>query len=299
VVQGFGAGAARVLAVAIVRDRFAGREMARIMSLTMMVFLAVPIIAPALGSVILAFGSFRLIFVAMVAMAVLLWVWLGFRLPETLHPEYRLAFSMRAILGGIKLTVTNRRSMGYTLAIGLMVGCLMNYVGSSSQVFQTDVYALGHLFPLVFAAVAGVMAVASFLNATLVRRMGMRHLSHGGLLGFLVVAAMMVTAAFAYHGKPPLWMFLSLVAMGQFVFALTVANFNSMAMEPLGAVAGTASSFIGSSTTLLAALLALSAGRAFDGTVLPLSLTYLVLSALALVAVLWAEKWRLFGHGQG
>lgn len=296
VIQGIGAGAARVLAVAIVRDRFAGREMARIMSLTMMVFLAVPILAPAIGSLILVVGSWRLIFVAMVGLAVALAVWFGLRMPETLHPEYRMPFSVRAILAGIRLTVTTRRSAGYSLAMGLMMGCLMTYVGSASQVFQTDVYHLGALFPVVFAGVAGVMAVASFLNASLVRQVGMRRLSHGGVIGFLAVSAGLLATALAFDGRPPFWLFCVFIGLGQFLFALTVSNFNSMAMEPLGAVAGTASSFIGSFTTLLAALLALAAGRAFDGTILPLSLTYMALSALALIAVLWAEHWRLFGH---
>ncbi|MFG1394301.1 multidrug effflux MFS transporter [Xanthobacter agilis] len=296
VIQGAGAGAARVLAVAIVRDRFEGREMARIMSLTMMVFLAVPILAPAAGSLILVFGSWRLIFVAMVALALVLALWFGLRMPETLHPEYRMAFSPRAIFAGMKLTVTTRRAVGYATAMGLMMGCLMAYVGSASQVFQTDVYQLGSLFPVLFAGVAGSMAVASFLNASLVRRMGMRRLSHGGLLGFLAVSVGLVAAAVAFGGKPPFWMFCTLIALGQFLFALTVPNFNSMAMEPLGSVAGTASSFIGCYTTLTAAVLGLFAGRAFDGTVLPLSLTYLVLCVLALVATLWAEHWRLFGH---
>lgn len=296
VIQGAGAGAARVLAVAIVRDRFEGREMARIMSLTMMVFLAVPILAPAAGSLILLLGSWRLIFVAMVVLALVLALWFGLRMPETLHPEYRMSFSPRAILAGMRLTITTRRAFGYATAMGLMMGCLMTYVGSASQVFQTDVYRLGALFPAVFAGVAGVMALSSFLNATLVRRAGMRRLSHGGLLGFLVVAIGLVVSSMVYEGRPPFWMFCALIACGQFLFALTVPNFNSIAMEPLGSVAGTASSFIGCYTTLMAALLALLAGRAFDGTVLPLSLTYLALSILALVATLWAEHWKLFGH---
>lgn len=296
VIQGAGAGAARVLAVAIVRDRFEGREMARIMSLTMMVFLAVPILAPAAGSLILALGSWRLIFVAMVALTLVLALWFGLRMPETLHPEYRMSFSPRAILAGMTLCITTRRSLGYATAMGLMMGCLMTYVGSASQVFQTDVYQLGTLFPVVFAGVALVMALASFLNATLVRRVGMRRLSHGGLLGFLLASVGLVAAGLGFEGKPPFWMFCALVALGQFLFALTVPNFNSIAMEPLGSVAGTASSFIGCYTTLMAALLALAAGRAFDGTVLPLSLTYLTLSVLAVLATLWAEHGRLFGH---
>lgn len=295
-IQGLGAAAGRVLAIAIVRDRFEGREMARIMSLSMMVFLTVPIVAPAMGGAILAFGSWHLIFVAMLALALLLWVWFGLRMPETLHPEYRMVFSLRAIGKGVTLTLTSRRSVGYAMAIGLMMGSLMAYVGSASQVFQTDVYRLGNLFPVAFAAVAGIMAVASFINASMVRRIGMRRLSHGGICGFIATGAMMVASSLAFDGKPPLVLFCGLVAAAQFLFALTVPNFNSMAMEPLGAVAGTASSFIGGFTTLLSAVLGFLVGRAFDGTVLPLSMGYMVLGAVALLFVLWAEKGKLFGH---
>lgn len=296
-VQGIGAASGRVLAVAIVRDRFEGREMARIMSLSMMVFLTVPIVAPAIGSAILAFGSWHMIFVAMLLLAVLIWAWFGIRMPETLHPEYRVAFSFIAIGRGMLLTLRTRRAVGYAFAMGLMMGALMAYIGSASQVFQTDVYKLGNLFPVAFAAVAGIMAVASFINASLVRRIGMRRLSHGGVCGFIAVGAVMVAATVAFEGRPPLLLFCGLIAAAQFLFALTVPNFNSMAMEPLGAVAGTASSFIGGFTTLLSSLLGFLVGRAFDGTVLPLSLGYLVLGALALVFVLWAEKGRLFAHG--
>ncbi|MFG1203563.1 multidrug effflux MFS transporter [Xanthobacter aminoxidans] len=295
-IQGTGAAAGRVLAIAIVRDRFEGRDMARIMSLSMMVFLTVPIIAPALGSLILVFGSWHLIFVAMLLLALALFVWFGVRMPETLHPEYRIPFSMRSIGKAAMLTLTTRRSVGYAVAIGLMMGSLMAYVGSASQVFQTDVYRLGNLFPIAFAAVAGIMAVASFLNASLVHRIGMRRLSHGGILGFIAAGGLMVASSIFWDGKPPLVLFCGLVAAGQFLFALTVPNFNSMAMEPLGAVAGTASSFIGGFTTLLSAVLGFVVGSHFDGTVLPLAMGYLVLGALALVFVLWAEKGKLFGH---
>ncbi len=295
-IQGTGAAAGRVLAIAIVRDRFEGRDMARIMSLSMMVFLTVPIIAPALGSLILLFGSWHLIFVAMLLLALALFVWFGVRMPETLHPEYRIPFSLRSIGKAAMLTLTTRRSVGYAVAIGLMMGSLMAYVGSASQVFQTDVYRLGNLFPIAFAAVAGIMAVASFLNASLVHRLGMRRLSHAGILGFIAAGALMVASSLIWDGKPPLILFCALVAAGQFLFALTVPNFNSMAMEPLGAVAGTASSFIGGFTTLMAAVLGFVVGSHFDGTVMPLSLGYMVLGALALVFVLWAEKGKLFGH---
>lgn len=296
VVQGVGAAAGRVLAIAIVRDRVEGREMARIMSLVLMVFLTVPILAPAAGSLILMAGSWHLIFAAMLALAVVLTLWFMARMPETLHPAYRKPFSLTAIADGIRVTVTTRRAMGYTLAVGFMTGALMIYIGSAAQIFQTDIYELHEWFPAVFAAVAAVMAVASFLNAALVRRIGMRRLSHSALCGFVLVAAAMLATSAAYDGRPPLLVICGFIAACQFLFALCVSNFNSIAMEPLGAVAGTAASFIGAFTTLMAALLALAIGAMYDSTVLPLASGYLSLGVLTLLSVFWAEKWRLFGH---
>lgn len=294
-IQGMGAAAGRVLSVAIVRDRFKGQEMARVMSLSMMVFLIVPVVAPSIGSAILLVGSWHFIFLAMFALAVVLAVWFAIRMPETLHPEYRVSFSVTGIVRGMRLTLTNRKAFGYATGMGLMMGSLMAYVGSAQQIFDSEIYHLGVWFPLAFSSVAAVMSVASFLNSKLVRTVGMRHLSHGGVIGFTLVGAVQVGLALAYHGQPPLILFCGLLALNQALFALTVPNFNSMAMEPLGAIAGTASSFIGFYTTMLGAVLGMAFGQAVAGSVLPLVLGYLVLGVLALGATLWAENGRLFG----
>lgn len=294
-IQGMGAAAGRVLSVAIVRDRFKGQEMARVMSLSMMVFLIVPVVAPSIGSAILLVGSWHWIFLAMFALAVVLAVWFGVRMPETLHPEYRVPFSVTGIVRGMRVTVTNRKALGYSTGMALMMGSLMAYVGSAQQIFDLEIYHLGMWFPLAFSSVAAVMSVASFLNSKLVRTVGMRHLSHGGVIGFTLVGAVQVGLALAYGGQPPLVLFCGLLALNQALFALTVPNFNSMAMEPLGAIAGTASSFIGFYTTLVGAVLGMLFGQAVAGSVLPLVLGYMVLGVLAVGATLWAENGRLFG----
>lgn len=295
VVQGMGGAASRVLSVTIVRDRFAGRDMARVMSFAMMVFLVIPVIAPAIGGAILLVGHWHLIFGAMLALCLVLALWFGLRMPETLHPQYRVPLRFGSIAHALRLTVSNRRTFGYASAIGLLMGCLMAYVASAQQIFETDVYQLGAWFPLAFAAVAAAMSAASFINARLVRRLGMRHLSHFGVCGFTLVGAMQVAAALAFAGKPPVLLFCTLLALNQVLFAFTVSNFNSIAMEPVGEVAGTASSFIGFYTTLMGAALGWGVSQAFDGTVLPLGLGYLVLGAGAIVLVLWAERGQLFG----
>lgn len=293
-IQGAGCASARVLSIAIVRDRYAGRDMARIMSIAVMVFMAVPVVAPATGEFLLLFGSWHLIFMSMLVLVVLLAGWFMMRMPETLHPEYRMPFSFPRILSGLKLTVTNRISFGYATVMTLMFGCLMSYVASSQQILQTEVYALGPLFPVAFGFAAGMMGIGAFVNSRLVGRVGLRRMAHTGLCLFIVAALSQCLAAVVYDGHPPLALFLGILAVTQLAFPMTVPNCNAMAMDPLGSVAGTASSFMGFYNTFGSAVIASIVGRAFDGTVLPLGMGFLVLSLSALGVVLWVEHGRLF-----
>jgi DHA1 family bicyclomycin/chloramphenicol resistance-like MFS transporter len=293
-IQGMGAAATRILSVAIVRDRYEGREMARVMSFTMMIFIIVPVFAPAIGSLFLLFGSWHAIFLSMLVMAVVLAIWFRQRMPETLHPEYRMPFSFARIAAGAKRCAQQRVTLGYSTAIGLMFGGLMAYIGSSQQIFETEVYALGHLFPLVFGMIAAVMGLASFINVRLVRRLGMRRISHAGVCGHVLTSLVMVGVAYGFDGKPPLILFAVILAVCQFLFSLTMPNFNTMAMEPLGDIAGTASSMIGFYTTILGTLVGMVIGQAFDGTVMPLSIGYLATGVLSLGIIYWTERGRLF-----
>ncbi|MCJ2037189.1 multidrug effflux MFS transporter [Methylobacterium sp. J-068] len=297
IIQGIGAASGRVLSTAIVRDRFAGREMASVMSLIMMVFLIVPMIAPAIGGAMLLLGSWVYVFVSMLALAGILFVWFAWRMPETLHPEFRRPFSFRAVAQAVGLTFRNRVAVGYATALGLLTGCIMGYVGSAQQVFDTGLYHLGALFPLAFGLVAGSMGAATLVNARLVRRLGMRPLSHAGLSLFVVVAVIQVVAGLAYHGHPPLALFLAILAANQFLISFAMPNFNALALQPLGEIAGTASSFLGFYTTILGAFCGYLIGQSFDGSVLPIGLGYAVLGALALAVVAWTERGRLFRGG--
>ncbi|HET9902335.1 MAG TPA: multidrug effflux MFS transporter, partial [Xanthobacteraceae bacterium] len=293
-VQGIGSAAARVLAVTIVRDRFAGREMARVMSLTMMVFLIVPIFAPTIGSLLLVLGGWRTIFAATLGLGLVLAVWFAARMPETLHPEYRFPLSFARVGAAVTLTVSTRVSIGYATAVGLMMGCLMAYIGSAQQILETTVYGLGPVFTLYFGLIAALMGVGSLVNSRLVRRVGMRRMGHAGLCGFVLVSFAQLGGAIVFAGHPPLAWFVATVALNLMLFSLTVPNFNAMAMEPLGAVAGTASSLIGAYTTLAGALCGLAVGQAFDGTVTPLAAGFVTLSLCCLAVVTWAERGKLF-----
>ncbi len=292
--QGCGAAAGRVVAVAIVRDRFAGREMARVMSLTMMVFITVPIFAPAIGSLLLLVGDWHAIFASMLILGVALGIWFVRRMPETLRDDNRQGFSAGGIAAAFAKTATTRAAFGYSTAFGLMFGTIMSYVGSAQQIFAEDVYQLGAMFPVAFGLIAVTMGFASLLNSRLVRRYGMHRISHTSMLCFVTLSLVQCAAAFAYGGKPPLFLFGGILALSQFFTSLTMPNFNALAMEPLGRIAGTASSLIGFYTTFLGAICGVVVGRFFNGTVIPLALGYAGLSILVVAVVLVTERGRLF-----
>ncbi|MFB2551591.1 multidrug effflux MFS transporter [Ensifer soli] len=290
-VQGAGAAATRVVTVSIVRDVYGGRQMAEIMSLVFMVFMLVPVIAPSIGQLIMLFGEWHLIFLVVAAFGLFVAANVFFRLPETLKPENRRDFTFRVIADGFRIVLTNRMALFYSLATSVLFGSLFGFVNSSQQVFD-GVYGLGVWFPLAFAAFAGTMALASFVNSRLVKRFGMRHLSQTALLGFTVSSFLWMVASLS--GFLPLWLFAILYGATIFQFGLIVSNFNAMAMEPLGHVAGTASSVLGFTQTILGAVIGASIGQAFDGTVTPLAVSFFAIALVAILLVLVAEGGRLF-----
>jgi MFS transporter, DHA1 family, multidrug resistance protein len=292
--QGMGAAAARVMTDAIIRDRFVGGEMARTASFTMMIFIIVQVIAPLTGQWTLLAGSWRLIFVTMLLLALAQMIWFHLRMPETLAPEYRLPYSFQRIREGVRMCLRTRTFSGYTMAIGLLQGTLLAYLGSCQEIFGRELYDLGSLFPLAFGAIAAVMGLASVLNAGLVRRLGLRRLAHAGICSFVVIALFQLLLAFSTQGRPALLPFASTLAAIMFVFSLTAPNFSAIAMEPLGAVAGTGSSLMGSYINLAATVLGAWIGQAFDGTVLPLCFGFFVLGSTSLLLVLWTERGHLF-----
>jgi DHA1 family bicyclomycin/chloramphenicol resistance-like MFS transporter len=290
VLQGFGAASARIIAIAIVRDRFAGREMARVMSFVMMMFIVIPIFAPLIGQGVMQVAPWRWIFVALVAASLVALAWIWLRLPETHPEEKRLPLSAERLSAAVWTVATTRQTVGYAAAFGFFFGVLMSYVGSVEQIF-VDVYGLGTSFPLVFGAIACFMIPSFFLNSVLVRKVGMRRVSHFSLLSFL--AACMLMAGAGYPEKPPLILFCLFIVVTFFCFGLIGPNFNAMAMEPVGHIAGTASSFIGFFTTTAGAFFGFLVGQSFDGTVRPLTIGFTLLGAAAMTCVLIVERGKL------
>ena len=294
--QGVGSAASRVLAVSIVRDCYAGSQMARVMSLAFIVFLAVPILAPSVGQVIMLVFPWRGIFWALALFGTIITFWVLFRLPETLHAEDRLPIEPARIAKAFGETVSSRSAVGYTLATTLMIGGLFGFINSAQQIFA-DVFDEPRLFTAIFAGIAAFMALSSLVNARIVGRLGTRPVSQAALLLYLVVASIHLLVA--WSGFETIWSFAILQALMMFGFGLVTSNFGSLAMEPLGHVAGTASSVQGFITTAGGALLGFLIGQHFDGTTVPLTLGFTVYALIALALVVFAERGRLFRRSGG
>jgi DHA1 family bicyclomycin/chloramphenicol resistance-like MFS transporter len=291
VLEGLGAAGTRVLAISIVRDCYEGRRMARVMSLSLLVFLGVPVLAPSLGQLVMLVAPWRVIFVVLAVYAALVAGWIAWKLPETLDARDRRPIAFSNIFGAARMTVTNRVSMGYTAAMTLMIGAWLGFINSAQQVFD-DVYHEARLFTLVFAMIAGGIAAASVVNARLVSRLGSRNISHAALLGFIALSV--AQAAVAWGGADTMWRFAALQVGMMFCFGLMMGNFSAMSMAPLGHVAGSAASIQGLLSTLGGAVIGLAIGQHFDGSIGPLTLGFAVCSFMALGAVAWAERGRLF-----
>lgn len=289
--QGIGAATTRVIAVSAIRDVFGGRQMAEVLSMVMMVFMVIPVIAPSIGQLIMIFGDWSEIFIAMAVLAIVFGTWAAIRLPETLAPENRRELTFSSVTRGFGYVLTNRIALCYTLATTSIFGSLFGFISSAQQIY-TDTFDLAAWFPILFAIGAGLMAISSFTNSRLVGRIGMRRLSHTALVGFTAVSLLwLVLAAFGYM---PFALFFVLFSVAMFQFGWVGANFNSIAMEPLGHVAGTAAATQGFLTTLGGGLIGAFVGQMFDGSTVPLAAGYFITGSIAIVLVLIGERGRMF-----
>ena len=291
-IQGVGAAATRVLAVSIVRDIYGGRKMAEIMSLVMVVFMAAPVIAPAAGQIIILVADWHMIFLLMAVTCAGVMVWAGKRLPETLPADRRTAFTVENVSTAFAVVLTNRISLCYSLATMAVFGALFGFIGVAQQIY-VGIYQLGVWFPFVFAVIAGVMAVSSFANSRLVGQFGMRRLSHAALIGFSATSLAWYLLSLIV-GPPSLTVFFVLISAIMFCFGWIAPNFNALAMEPLGEVAGTGSAVLGFLQTAGGAVVGIWIGQSFDGTDVPIALGFVAVSMLALAMVLVAEGFKMF-----
>lgn len=281
----------RVVTTAFVRDCFAGRAMARVMSLAAMVFLIVPVLAPTFGQFLLLFGSWRLIFSVNAGFALLVLGWLWLRFDETLAPAQRLPLSVRRVAGAFRVALTNRASLGYMLALAALQGALYGYINSVEPIVSV-VFHRPWTLNLVFAGTAGAMAMGNFLTSRAVMRLGSRLLSHSALC--LLIVFSLIALGIHGAGAETLIVFAVVQALTMACSSIAASNFSAMAMEEMGAIAGAASSVQGFVSQTLGALIGMAIGQSFAGTTVPLHAGYAIggLAALAIIAA--TEHGRLF-----
>jgi len=289
--MGAAAAATRVLVTAMVRDMFEGEAMARVMSLVFMVFMVVPVLAPSIGQAVLTVAPWQAIFGLLSGYAVIVLGWCLLRLPETLHPEDRRSLRPGAILEATRLVFTDRLAVGYTLASTALFGGLMAYIASIQQIVA-DAFHQPTRVPLVFAACAAPMAGAAFANSRIVGRFGLRQVGHAGLAAFLLVSAIHWGAA--QSGSESLFLFVTLQGLAMIAFAFCSSNFSTLAMTNMEAIAGTASSVLGVTSSVGGALIGLTIGQAFNGTAVPFLMGMLLCGLGALTVVALTERGRLF-----
>ena len=286
---GFGSAGPRIVSIALVRDVFAGRGMARVMSFVSTVFILVPVLAPSIGQGVLAVTSWRAIFAGLVVIAVLNAAWFLLRQPETLPVKRRVPFSVRTIARGTAEVFKTPLTLGYMLATGIIFAAFISYLSTAQQIFQEQ-YQLGKLFPVCFGMLASSIGVASFVNGRLVMRFGMERLSRIALWCACALSTTAFAGAWLWHGHPPLFALMAYMLCCFFFNGVLFGNFNARAMEPMGRIAGLAAAVTGSVSGLVALAIGTPFGRAYDGTVLPLIAGYMTCGWLALVVTTWAER---------
>ncbi len=296
VLQGLSVAATRVVTVSMVRDCYGGRQMARVMSLAFMVFLAVPVLAPSIGQLVLLFVPWRGLFGALTVWGLIVLVWLTTRIPETLHPDFRRPIEFRSIADAVRRTLTEREALGYMIAQTVISGALYGFINSVQQIFS-DSFREPTWMPGIFAAIAGMMALASLVNSRIVERLGTRRVSHSALIGFCAIE--LVHLGIALAGAETVWSFGLCQSIAMFCFGLSTPNFGAMAMEPLAEVAGTAASVQGFVSTIGGALIGFAIGQHFDGTTVPVTAGFALAGVGALAIVLVTERGRLFRPQNG
>lgn len=287
VLQGASLSAPRTISIAMIRDRFSGDYMARIMSFVTVVFLLVPIIAPAMGKVILEIWGWKAIFYVQIVFGLLVCLWFWKRQPETLPRDRRTGFKAITIIKGFKAVLNYRRTMIFTVIWGLITGAFLVYLSTSQQIFEKQ-YGLRENFPLLFAGLAITIGTATFLNGSMVLRFGMRKLITSALIGFTSIS-FIYTLLFYNSGNPSVLVLMLFLGLQFFAVGFLFGNLRSMAMEPLGHIAGVGAAITGFLATAMSVPISTLIGTYVTASALPLFIGFMVCGALSLILLAYIE----------
>jgi DHA1 family bicyclomycin/chloramphenicol resistance-like MFS transporter len=280
--QGFGAASPRIVGIAIVRDLYKGREMARVMSFVTTVFIIIPVIAPSIGQIILLAAKWRVIFVIFLSCSIIAMIWTFMRLPETLKKQDIRPFKKKFILQDFRKVLSNKITVCYAICTGLIFGAMVGYLSSSRQIFQ-DYFQVGEQFSIYFGISALSIGAASILNSAIVRKYGMRLICHRAIIVMAVASLLFLLLLVAQNNQATIWQFMIFILVLFFCFGLLFGNLNAMAMEPMGHIAGVASAIVGALSSAISAILGTTIGQFYNSTLTPLVFGFFVLSILAFI----------------
>jgi DHA1 family bicyclomycin/chloramphenicol resistance-like MFS transporter len=283
ILQGISLSAPRTISIAMIRDKYSGDYMARVMSFVTVVFILVPIIAPAMGKWILDFYGWEAIFHVQVVFGILVSIWFWRRQPETLIPRKRTSFRGSVFISGYKELFNYKQTMLFTLIWGFITGSFLVYLSTAQQIFQEQ-YALKESFPYIFAALAITIGTATLLNGTLVLRYGMLRLVTISMAAY-VVTSLLYIVLFASSGNPSFGILLTFFALQFFAVGFLFGNLRALAMEPIGHIAGIGAAITGFIATIMGVAISTYIGQFVINSVLPMFIGFLVCGLLSFVVL--------------
>ena len=291
ILQGIGLSSHRTIAISIIRDSYKGDYMARVMSFITAFFILVPVVAPALGKFILDHFNWQTIFYVHLFLGVMLWVWFWRRQPETLKPQYKVKFSLKSFVSGTKEMLRHPETVTYTLVSGLVTGAFLVYLSSAQYIFE-DQYGMREAFPYIFAGLAISIGASTFTNGTMVMRFGMRNLSLAATVLFSLVALCYVLF-FWNKPNPNVTVLITFLFLQFFCLGFMWGNFRSIAMEPIGHIAGIGAAINGFVSTLISVPIATFIGSFLKELALPLFLGLACCGLSAAVLIFLSRRKKL------
>jgi DHA1 family bicyclomycin/chloramphenicol resistance-like MFS transporter len=288
ILQGIGLSAPRTISISIIRDTYEGDYMAKIMSFVVAFFILVPVVAPAIGKLILDAAGWKAIFYVQLVFVLIVAIWFWKRQKETLHPQYKIPFTKHVFIDGVREFIKHRETVAFTLTSGLVTGAFLVYLSSAQHIFE-DQYALKEMFPYIFAGLAISIGLSTFLNGTLVMRFGMRKLSLMATIAFCVIA-ILYSILFLNSPNPSIYILVGFLSIQFFCLGFMWGNFRSIAMEPIGHIAGIGAAINGFVSTLLSIPIATFIGEFVKDTVWPLFAGLAICGLCALTIFLWVNK---------
>lgn len=289
ILQGIGLSSPRTIAIAMTRDTYSGDFMAKVLSVIVMFFILVPIVAPTMGQWLLDLFNWQAIFNANLIIGLIIVLWFWRRQPETLDAKNKIKFSPAIFITGTKEFIRYKEAVAFTVISGFITGSFMVYLSTSQQIFQEQ-YQLGKWFPYIFASTAFSVGFATFMNSRLVLRFGSFNIAFKAAIAYSLISILYVVL-FHTGNNPSVFILLMFFLLQFFAIGFLFGNLRSLAMEPLGHIAGIGSAINGFVSTVMAVPIANYIGGFVKTSVLPLFIGFSIFGVLSvLVFVLLKYK---------